>query len=43
MGKWNKTDWAEAGIIFLFLVGSGIALAIVGALMGEAIIRIFGV
>ena len=42
MSRWNKRDWAETAIIFVFLVVATIVLGAVAALMGELIIRLLG-
>jgi|TARA_Y100000310_G_scaffold13709_1_gene13972 hypothetical protein len=33
MSKWNKKDWAEYGLMFLFLSASVIILGFAGALV----------
>ena len=40
MSKWNKKDWAETAIMFIFLVAAVIVLGFVGALAGELIFRL---
>jgi hypothetical protein len=39
MGKWNKRDWAETAIIFVFLTISVILLGVVGAAVAKFIFR----
>jgi hypothetical protein len=40
--KYNKKDWAEVVIMFLFLIVAVIVLGAAGALMGELIFRLLG-
>jgi len=40
--KWEKHDWAEWLVIFLFLTAAVITLGAVGALMMDVIVRLVG-
>ena len=40
MSKWQKRDWAETAIIFVFLVVAVIVLGAVGALFADLIFRL---